>query len=684
MKKLVITFLIILGFALQTLAYDFQSGNLLYTIISIDPPRVSLDGHIDGENAQGELVIPETVEYEGGSFMVTRIGREAFKNCAGFTGQLVIPSTVDTIQSYAFERCRGFTGDFIIPNSVRYLGAGAFWWCTGFDGALVLPETITVIEPWTFEGCVGLSGTLNIPASVTRIKPAAFGYCTGFTGTLVIPESVVELSTPVPPVNGIRGAFDGCTGFTGLVLPESLRIIGGGNGGGCFAFCTGLTGELVIPDKVKEIGYMAFYACHGLTGELHLPDSLQSIGYEAFSLCDGFTGRLVFPNALESIGNGAFAGCSGFSDVELHHEVFYQNNFGGAVFTGWSIDSLELPEGWTTTGRYTFERCGNLRTVHLPESLTMIDISCFQECSALTDINLPTNLTVIEQSAFDGCSSLTNLELPANLNQLRACALRNCTSLTGELVVPDLVERIELLTFAGCTNLNRIVLGSSVNFIAEPAFEHTELSTLVLKSVTPPELKRMTAENAWHFATDIYITVPCGTLEAYQNAEGWSEFTNIHEGVTDALTVHSSDETAGTVGILKEATCEDRTVEVEALPNEGCAFMYWEADGERVSSENPYSFVLEEDTELVAYFSGTGVDEIGQKSFIYPSPSRETIIIEGIEPAEVQVYNALGQLVKTVQGTNAINVGTLPEGMYLLRITDKEGVSFVKRITVNK
>ena len=516
-----------------------EASSLYYSIISTEPPRVSVVGHVDGENAQGELDIPETVEYEGVTFMVTRIGREAFKNCAGLTGQLVIPSTVDTIQPYAFRSCRGFMGDLIIPNSVHYLGAGAFQWCTGFDGSLVLPETITVIETWTFEGCIGLSGTLNIPASVTRIEPAAFGFCTGFTGTLIIPESVTELSTPVPPVNGIRGAFEECTGFTGLVLPESLRIIGGGNGGGCFAFCTGLVGELLIPDKVKEIGYMAFYACHGLTGELHLPDSLQSIGYEAFSLCDGFTGRLVFPNALESIGNGAFAGCSGFSDVELHHEVFYQNNFGDAVFTGWSIDSLELPEGWTTTGRYTFERCGNLRTVHLPESLTMIEITCFQECSALTEINLPTNLTVIEQGAFDGCSSLISVELPANLNQLGAYALRNCTSLTGELVVPDLVERIEQLTFAGCTNLNRIVLGNSVNTINDNAFKDMEFDTLVIKAMTPPVLRHFPNQG---LPFDQLVIVPCGTLEAYQNAEGWNDFTNIIEDCGTGLVGFSGAE----------------------------------------------------------------------------------------------------------------------------------------------
>ncbi len=526
MKKTLLTLAIMVGFAMQALAYDFQSGNLLYTIISTDPPCVSLDGHIDGENAQGELVIPETVTYEGVTYTVTKIGYEAFYQCNGLTGNLVIPSTVDTIMTRAFKNCSGFTGNLVIPNSVRHLGGGAFEWCYGFDGTLVLPEAIPVINAYTFQGCTGLTGTLNIPSTVTSIGPAAFGYCTGFTGTLVIPESVTELSTPVPPVNGIRGAFEECTGITGLVLPESLRIIGGGSGGGCFAYCTGLTGELVIPNKVKEIGYLAFYDCNGLTGELHLPDSLEYIGSEAFSGCTGFMGRLVFPDALETIDNEAFARCSGFSEVDLNHQVFYQNNFGDAVFAYWSMENVELPEGWTTTGKYTFKGCGNLRTVHLPESLTKIDYDCFQECSSLTNINIPESVTIIETGAFDACSSLSSIELPVNLSQLGGFALRNCSSLAGELVVPDRVELIQQLTFAGCANLNRIVLGSSVNTINDNAFKDIPLDTLVIKAMTPPVMRHFPNQG---LPLDQLVIVPCGTLEAYQNAEGWSDFTNISE-----------------------------------------------------------------------------------------------------------------------------------------------------------
>ena len=278
MKKQFITFMILVCFTIQASAQSFQSGNLVYTIISTDPPCLSLEGHVDGTNAQGELIIPETVEHEETVYIVTRIGNEAFYQCSNLVGNLLIPNTIDTIQARSFSFCSGFTGDLIIPNSVRYMGAAAFEWCSGFDGTLVLSNAINRIAISTFEGCLGLSGTLTIPSSVSSIGPAAFGSCSGFTGALVIPESVTELNTPVPPINGIRGTFQECTGFTSLVLPESLRIIGGGEGGeGCFAWCSNLSGTLNLPDSLREIGDGAFAGCVGFTGILTLPDSLTYI-----------------------------------------------------------------------------------------------------------------------------------------------------------------------------------------------------------------------------------------------------------------------------------------------------------------------------------------------------------------------------------------------------------------------
>ena len=67
---------------------------------------------------------------------------------------------------------------------------------------------------------------------------------------------------------------------------------------------------------------------------------------------------------------------------------------------------------------------------------------------------------------------------------------------------------------------------------------------------------------------------------------------------------------------------------------------------------------------------------------VYPNPARDRVVTEGIEVAEVQVYNAHGQLVKTVRRTTEIDLSGLVDGVYLLRITDAEGKVYTNKITV--
>ena len=69
---------------------------------------------------------------------------------------------------------------------------------------------------------------------------------------------------------------------------------------------------------------------------------------------------------------------------------------------------------------------------------------------------------------------------------------------------------------------------------------------------------------------------------------------------------------------------------------------------------------------------------------VYPNPAKDFVKIDGTEAAEVQVYNALGQIVKTIQGSNEINVSDFAEGVYLLRITDADGKNHVTRVAVKK
>jgi DNA-binding CsgD family transcriptional regulator len=60
----------------------------------------------------------------------------------------------------------------------------------------------------------------------------------------------------------------------------------------------------------------------------------------------------------------------------------------------------------------------------------------------LEEINIPEGVIDIGSSAFLRCRSLTHIELPSTLRVLGS-AFAHCTSLAGEMIIPDLVQRIK-------------------------------------------------------------------------------------------------------------------------------------------------------------------------------------------------------------------------------------------------
>lgn len=64
-----------------------------------------------------------------------------------------------------------------------------------------------------------------------------------------------------------------------------------------------------------------------------------------------------------------------------------------------------------------------------------------------------------------------------------------------------------------------------------------------------------------------------------------------------------------------------------------------------------------------------GITEINSPTVhIYPNPTSDFIHIENIEPQSVSIYSLDGKLVKTVEGTNVVDVRDLDEGLYLINI----------------
>ena len=92
----------------------------------------------------------------------------------------------------------------------------------------------------------------------------------------------------------------------------------------------------------------------------------------------------------------------------------------------------------------------------------------------------------------------------------------------------------------------------------------------------------------------------------------------------------------------------------------------------------------EESEPVCATATITGITEKPENDGITvsPNPTDGLVRIGGVEVAEVQVYNAIGQLVKFAQNSNEINLRDLPQGVYSLRITGDKGEITSKKIVV--
>ena len=298
---------------------EFTVGDLIYRV-NDDQVSVTVIGHVDGYNAQGALVIPESVSYQGHNYAVTIIGNTAFMYCFYLTS-LTIPNSVTTIEEGAFAYCSGFTGDLVIPNSVVTIEPSAFHTCYAFDGSLILGTGLTSIGAWAFNSCDGLTGVLNIPSNVESIGEDAFVYCK-FDGIVVDSEnpnydsrndcnaiivtSTNELAigcknTVIPNTVTAIGdnAFKGLTGMTSIEIPDSVTSIGAG----AFSLCFDLTGDLTIPNSVTTIGSGAFFQCSGFDGTLTIGESVTFIGDYAFRQCSNFTGAVSLATTPPELGN---------------------------------------------------------------------------------------------------------------------------------------------------------------------------------------------------------------------------------------------------------------------------------------------------------------------------------------------------------------------------------------------
>lgn len=168
--------------ALAAPSFTFsESGDI--SLVAVDPA------------GDMSISIPSTC----GNVPARSIAADAFAGCGDVT-DIIVPSSVETIEPGAFDDCASLTGIWVEEGNPAF---------SGYDGALYdfSGEILITCPP-------GRSGTFTIPEGVKYVAEGAFANCR-FLTTIVIPSSVTDIGAE---------AFVDCVSLVSLVLPPNYQF----------------------------------------------------------------------------------------------------------------------------------------------------------------------------------------------------------------------------------------------------------------------------------------------------------------------------------------------------------------------------------------------------------------------------------------------------------------------------
>lgn len=477
MRRILFTLLLATMFVVTAIAEDFEVDGIYYRVNG-NEATVTYRGQYSwtyNNEYSGDVIVPETVTYNGKTYLVTAIGHSAFSNCDELTS-IVIPNTVTIIDNYAFDGCRGLTS-LEIPNSVTTINYRAIRLCSNLVSATI-GNSVTTIDSEAFTDCWKLAN-ICIPASVTTIGAGAFSGCRALT-SLIIPQSVTSI--------GYR-AFSACSGLTSITVESGNQIYDSRDD--CNAIIESSSNELIagckrtiIPNSVTAIGNGAF-SMSGLSQNINIPNSITQIGVQAFFNCTGLT-SIDIPNSVSIIGYGAFDGCSG-------------------------LTSIHIPASVTSIGQTAFNGCNKIRSITVDEANQYYDSR--NNCNAIIE--------TASNTLFLGCC---NSFIPNTVTAIGDYGFYYCLNLTS-IEIPSPVTSLGKHAFYNCINLRRISIPNSVTSIGPSAFYNcNKLDTAVCWAVSPPSVNSSFMTAAYNKVT---VFVPECAIESYRTDSVWGSFANI-------------------------------------------------------------------------------------------------------------------------------------------------------------
>lgn len=185
-----------------------KSDEILKEIDAIFEAKLNNEGEVVSDTTEEETIflVDQCIVRNGIWYIETDEGYEVVGHEEDISS-LIIPEFIDglpvvAIKEGAFKDSLTLKGDVVLPKSLERIESEAFMNCRNIDGKLYIPSSLETIGDRAFYGCEKLSGDLIIPDSVETIGDEAFAYCRklgkavyGGRGLLFVGEGVFESSS---------------------------------------------------------------------------------------------------------------------------------------------------------------------------------------------------------------------------------------------------------------------------------------------------------------------------------------------------------------------------------------------------------------------------------------------------------------------------------------------------------
>ena len=409
------------------------------------------------------------------------IGQSAFSSCKVLDG-IVLPESLERIEPYAFH----FTGltSITIPKSITTLEEHTFGSCKKLT-EVNFHENVDTIHDFCFSGCESLR-TIELPEKLDEISWGCFSI-SGLE-TVTIPENVriidsyafdqcwelEEIHIPDTVTVMEQYCLRQTRSLKTVDLPDRLRVTGWGmfSGGGLesitlpdglttvteytFCDCDSLT-EVIVPDSVVYMEDYCFMDCDSLK-TVELPNKLKYLGWGMFQ--DSALETLVIPDSVSYTEDYVFSGCDRLESITYPERPFTFGDYAFAycegpetfdlppqltqlswgMFSGSTIEYIEIPESVTWVEDYAFCNCDYLEVVVFPDGVTRMGDYIFRDCDGIRSVHMPASLRYVPRGCFWN-SSLEELTIPEGVTQIKDQAFWDAWILQ-KLVIPRSVTSI--------------------------------------------------------------------------------------------------------------------------------------------------------------------------------------------------------------------------------------------------